>query len=59
MRKTSGSNYKMSKAVKTGLALHNFRSAEERNAWKRAMIQAELAAAAPAPSRDRNQQKRT
>lgn len=38
-------NYKMSKPTKTGLALHKFKNAHDRNAWKRAMIQAELSAA--------------
>lgn len=35
----------MSSRTKTMLALGKFRNAEDRNAWKRAMIQAELAAA--------------
>ena len=35
----------MSKRLKTTLALGKFRNAEDRNAWKRAMIGAELAAA--------------
>lgn len=47
MKKTTGSNYKMSKATKTGLALHAFRNAEDRNRWKRAMIVAEMTASAP------------
>jgi protein involved in temperature-dependent protein secretion len=38
-------NYKMSKPTKTGLALHKFKDAHARGAWKRAMIQAELSAA--------------
>ena len=37
-------NYKMSSALKTALALGKYRNAEDRNAWKRAMIGAELAA---------------
>lgn len=37
------STYKMSKATKTGLALHKFKDEHNRGAWKRAMIQAELA----------------
>jgi hypothetical protein len=49
--RTSGSSYKMSKQTKTGLALGRFRSREERNAWKRAMVKAEVIAAAPAPTR--------
>jgi len=36
--------YKMSKPTKTMLALGKFRTAEDRHAWKRAMIGAELAA---------------
>ncbi len=40
----SGSTYKMSKQTKTGLALHKFKDAHDRGAWKRAMIQAELSA---------------
>ena len=38
------SNYKMSKPTKTSLALGRFTSNEQRSAWKRAMIGAELAA---------------
>ena len=38
-------NYKMSKPTKTSLALGRFTSQEQRNGWKRAMIQAELSAA--------------
>lgn len=38
------STYKMSKPTKTMLALGKFRSAEDRHAWRRAMIGAELAA---------------
>ena len=37
-------SYKMSKRLKTTLALGKFRNANERSAWKRAMIGAELAA---------------
>ena len=33
----------MSKATKTGLALSKFKDLDQRHAWKRAMIQAELA----------------
>ena len=35
--------YKMSKPLKTSLALGHFRSKDQKAAWKRAMIQAELA----------------
>ena len=38
------SSYKMSGALKTSLALGRFKSKEQKNAWKKAMIQAELAA---------------
>jgi hypothetical protein len=37
-------NYKMSKQTKRTLALTSFDSQDQRNAWKRSMIQAELAA---------------
>jgi len=36
--------YKMSKQTKRTLALTHFASEDQRNAWKRSMIQAELAA---------------
>jgi hypothetical protein len=38
-------NYKMSKQLKTSLALGKFKDTHDRNAWKRSMIQAELTAA--------------
>ena len=38
------SSYKMSKPTKTSLALGHFKNAEQRHAWKRAMIDAELCA---------------
>jgi ribosomal protein L4 len=38
-------NYKMSKQTKRTLALTHFSSEDQRNAWKRAMIDAELCAA--------------
>ena len=37
-------SYKMSKRLKASLALMPFSSKEQRNAWKKAMIGAELAA---------------
>ena len=37
-------SYRMTKQTKRSLALSKFTSTEQRNAWKRAMIQAELAA---------------
>jgi hypothetical protein len=36
------SNYKMSKSLKTSLALSKFKSLDQRHQWKRAMIDAEL-----------------
>jgi len=36
--------YKMSKSLKTSLALSRFQDPHQKGAWKRAMIQAELAA---------------
>ena len=39
-----GPNYRMSAQTKRTLALGKFRNAEDRNAWKRAMIGAELSA---------------
>lgn len=38
-------NYRMSKQLKTSLALGAFKDAHQKGAWKRAMIQAELSAA--------------
>jgi hypothetical protein len=43
----------MSKPVKTSLALHKFKNEHDRGAWKRSMIQAELAAAIQ-PKREKN-----
>lgn len=43
MKRTS--NYKMTKALKTSLALGRFKSKEQKNAWKNAMIDAEIHAA--------------
>ena len=37
-------NYRMSKSLKTSLALGRFTSKEQRSEWKKAMIGAELAA---------------
>jgi hypothetical protein len=50
-------NYKMSSRLKTTLALGKFRNAEDRNAWKRAMIGAELAAAVIIKREPRNDKK--
>ena len=41
------SNYKMSSSLKTSLALSKWTSLDQRHAWKRSMIQAELAASQP------------
>jgi hypothetical protein len=49
-------NYKMSKSLKTSLALGKFRNEHDRGAWKRAMIGAELAAQfVPKVSKNRNE----
>ncbi len=37
-------NYKMSKALKTSLALGTFKDAHQKAQWKRAMIDAEIEA---------------
>ena len=55
MQLKPGPNYKMSKALKTSLALGKYRNAEDRNAWKRAMIGAELAAAIKPKERKKGQ----
>ena len=39
-----GANYRMSKALKTSLALSKFKDEHQKGAWKRAMVGAELAA---------------
>lgn len=38
------SNYKMSSALKTRLALGKWKNADQKNSWKRMMIDAELSA---------------
>lgn len=38
------SNYKMSKTTKASLSLGRFSNQQQRNDWKRSMIQAELSA---------------
>jgi hypothetical protein len=50
------STYKMSKPTKTGLALSKFKNKEQRDQWKRAMIDAELCSRIVVKSapRDRN-----
>jgi hypothetical protein len=42
-----GPNYKMSSTTKMSLALSKWTSKEQRDSWKRSMIQAELAASQP------------
>jgi hypothetical protein len=46
-------NYRMSKQLKTSLALGKFKDAHQHGAWKRAMIDAELSAAVK-PQRERS-----
>ena len=46
-------NYRMSKQLKTSLALGKFKDAHHHGAWKRAMIDAELSAAVR-PQRERS-----
>jgi hypothetical protein len=50
------SNYKMSKTLKTSLALGKFTDVHQRGAWKRACIEAELASkiVVKTPQRDKN-----
>ncbi len=51
-------NYKMSKPLKTSLALSGMMDAHKKGQWKRAMIQAELAALIkPVSSKGRNRDK--
>jgi hypothetical protein len=45
-----GPNFKLSKPTKTKLALGKFKDEHDRGAWKRAMIQAELAASIKPPT---------
>ena len=39
-----GPNYKMSKTLKTSLALSNFQDPHKKGQWKRTMIDAEISA---------------
>jgi len=50
------SNYRMSSTLKTSLALSKFKTLEQRHAWKRACIDAELCSkiVVKAPQRDKN-----
>jgi len=53
-----GANYRMSKPLKTSLALSKFQDPHKKAQWKRAMIQAEMAALIkPVSSRSRNKDK--
>lgn len=48
-------NYRMSSALKTRLALGKFKSKDQKNSWKRLMIDAELEASKrPAPSKEKD-----
>jgi hypothetical protein len=54
----AGPNYKMSKQLKSSLALGNFKDAHARGQWKRAMIEAELTAAIQ-PRREKGRKEQT
>lgn len=49
------STYKMSKTVKTSLALSNLQDPHLKGEWKRAMIQAELASQIRVKERKKNE----
>ena len=51
-------NYKMSKALKTSLALGKFKDEHQKGAWKRAMVLAEIAASIK-PKADKGRKKET
>ena len=53
-----GPNYKMSKTLKASLALSSFQDPHQKGQWKRAMIQAELAAALQ-PKREKTRREGT
>ena len=50
-------NYRMSKSLKRSLALSTFKSKEQRDAWKRAMIGAEVVANAKVKMGDKKDRK--
>jgi hypothetical protein len=50
-------NYRMSKTLKRSLALSTFKSKEQRDAWKRAMIGAEVVAMAKVKMPDKKDRK--
>jgi hypothetical protein len=50
----SGPNYRMSSMTKTSLALGKYKNAEQKAAWKRAMVDAEVSAAVQ-PKRENRQ----
>ncbi len=51
-------SYRMSKATKTSLALSKFKDEHQKGAWKRSMVQAELAAQIK-PKADKSRRKDT
>jgi hypothetical protein len=51
-------NYRMSKALKTSLALGKFKDEHQKGAWKRAMVLAEIAASIK-PKADKGRKKET
>jgi len=51
-----GSNYKMSKTLKASLALSSFQDPHKKAQWKRAMIDAEIAASFQ-PKREKGNKK--
>jgi hypothetical protein len=48
----SGPNYRMSSMTKTSLALGKYKNADQKAAWQRAMVDAEVSAAVQ-PKRDK------
>jgi hypothetical protein len=52
----ANSTFKLSKQAKRSLALGQWKDVDQRDSWRRSMIQAELAAAVPsrAPKREGN-----
>jgi hypothetical protein len=51
----SGPNYRMSSMTKTSLALGKYKNADQKAAWKRAMVDAEVSAAVQ-PKREKPRQ---
>ncbi len=54
----SGPNYKMSKTLKASLALSSFQDPHKKGQWKRAMIDAEIAASFQ-PKREKGRKDQT